>query len=320
MSHSSSSSSSLEMRDPVGPGLERPVLQREGAHRRDVESGGVVEASRDVGDRDHGRAAVDELLGGDPTDIAESLHDAPLLRELPAEPFARARHDHHDPRAGRLVAEHAAADRDRLARDDLRHRVAALHRVGVHHPGHRLLVRRHVRRGDVFLRPDEREQLRRESPGEALQLGTAQRPRIAAHAAFRAAVRQPEQRALPRHPDRERRALAEGDPGVVAHAALGGAEDARVLDPVAREHDAPSVVELDRARHDDRALGMSEPLGDAVVDVGVRDRLVELRDRRPEERRVVLEVLVRRHVLGARHGRMSVAPGGGNHVSPTSCL
>ena len=53
-----------------------------------------------------------------------------------------------------------AADRDRLAGDDLRHGVALLHRVRVHHPRHRLLVRRHVGRGDVLLRADDRRRAR----------------------------------------------------------------------------------------------------------------------------------------------------------------
>ena len=58
--------------------------------------------------------------------------------------------------------------------------------------------------------------------------------RAAAHAALGAAVGQPQQRALPRHPHRERRALAERDLGVVADAALRRAEHARVLHAVAR--------------------------------------------------------------------------------------
>ena len=227
--------------------------------------------------------------------------------EPPAEPLAGARDHHHDARARRLVAEHGAADRDRLAGHDLGHRVAALHRVGVHHPGHRLLVRRHVRRGDVLLRPDERQELGREPPGEALELDVRHLARVAADAALRAAVRQAQQRALPRHPDRERRALAERDLRVVANAALRRAEHARVLHPVAGEDDARAVVELDRARDDDRPLGVAEPLGDPRVDVRVRDGLVELRDRRAVERRVELEVGERRDVLCARHGAVSVS-------------
>ena len=190
---------------------------------------------------------------------------------------------------------------------DLGHRVAALHGVGVHHPGHRLLVRRHVRRGDVLLRPDERQELGREPPGEPLDLDGRHLARVAADAALGAAVGQAQQRALPCHPHRQRGALAERDLRVVANAALRRAEHARVLHPVAGEDDARAVVELDRARDDDRPLRVAEPLRDPRVDVRVRNGLVELRDRRAVERRVVLEVGERRDVLCARHGGVSVS-------------
>ena len=97
---------------------------------------------------------------------------------------------HHDARARRLVPEERAADRHRLAGHDLGHGVAPLHRVRVHHPGHRLLVRRHVGRRDVELRPDELRELGGEAAGDARQLALRQVARVAAHAALRAAVRQ----------------------------------------------------------------------------------------------------------------------------------
>ena len=99
-----------------------------------------------------------------------------------------------------------------------------------------------------------------------------------------------------------------------------GPEHARVLYAVAGEHDPASVVELHGTGDDDRALGVAQPLGDAVVDVRVRDRLVELRDRRPVERRVELEVGERRDVLGARHRRVECIRGGspGSPVAPPS--
>ena len=134
------------------------------------------------------------------------------VREVPAEPLARALDHHHDAGAGRLVPEQRAAERHRLAGDDLRHRIALLHRVRVHHPRHRLLVRRHVGRRDVELRADERRELGGEAARDARELALRELTRVAAHAAFRAAVRQAEQRALPGHPHRERRALAQVDP------------------------------------------------------------------------------------------------------------
>ena len=47
-------------------------------------------------------------LRGDAADVAEALHDAALVGELPAEPLARALDHHHDADAGRLVPEHAS--------------------------------------------------------------------------------------------------------------------------------------------------------------------------------------------------------------------
>ena len=91
------------------------------------------------------------------------------------------------------------------------HGVALLHRVGVHHPGHRLLVRGDVGGRDVDPRADERREIGGEPAREALELVARERARVAADAALGAAVRQPQERALPGHPHRERGALAEVD-------------------------------------------------------------------------------------------------------------
>ena len=107
--------------------------------------------------------------------------------------------------------------------------------------------------------------------------------------ALRAAVRQPQQRALPRHPGGERGALAERDLGVVADAALRRAEHGRVLDAVAGEDLDRAVVAAERDADDDRALGVAEPLGDHVGDARVRKRLLVLGPRHAEQRRVPLE-------------------------------
>ena len=79
--------------------------------------------------------------------------------------------------------------------------------------------------------------------------------RVAADSALGAAVGEAQERALPRHPHRERRALAERHLGVVADPALRRPRDARVLDAVAGEDDAPPVVHSHRDRDDRRPLG-----------------------------------------------------------------
>ena len=171
MSHGSSSSSSFVTRSPAVAALERAVRSRVRAQRRDVEPAFVVDAAGDVGDRDHARAAVVQLRAPRSRRRCRSpgRRSAGSASCQPSRSQARSI-DHHDAGARRLVAEERAAERDRLAGDDLRHRVADLHRVRVHHPGHRLLVRGHVRSGDVLLRADDRQELRGEAARERLQL------------------------------------------------------------------------------------------------------------------------------------------------------
>ena len=110
--------------------------------------------------------------------------------------------------------------------------------------------------------------------------------RVADHAALAAAERQLRDRALPRHPRRQRRHFVERDVGVIADAALGRAERDVVLHAVAGEDLDLAVVHLDRARHDDLPLGMGEHLPDAGIEIENARRAFELLEHRAEERAV----------------------------------
>ena len=268
------------------------MLLGEAAQRLDVETARVVDAAGDVRDRDHGRALGVELGGRDSAHVAETLDDAALLVEAPAELLAGPLDHHHDARSRRLVPEERAPQRDRLAGDDLRHGVADLHRVGVHHPGHRLLVRGHVGSRDVLLRADDRQQLGGEAPRDLLELVARELTGAAADATLGAPVREPQERALPGHPHRQRGALAERHLVVVADAALGRAEHRRVLHPVPREDRPAAGVELDRHADDERALRVAQPLRHELLDVRVRKCLLVLRERRSEERRLPFQMPV----------------------------
>ena len=285
-------------RDPLPVG-ERRALGRPAHELRHVEPVLDVEAARVVADTDDGRAARGQLGRRHAAHLAEALDDAALLREIPAQPLAGPVEHHHDPAPG-LVAEERAAERDRLAGHDLRHGVAHLHRVRVHHPGHRLLVRGHVRSRDVLLGADHRQQLGGVAPRQPLDLAHRHVTRAAADTAFGAAVRKTQQRALPRHPHRQRRALAERDVRVVADPALRRPEDGRVLYAVCRQHGDVPRVEMNRHGDDHGALRIAQPLGYGRRDVGVFERLLELRERRPPERGVPLES---RRFLDRSHGR-----------------
>ena len=83
---------------------------------------------------------------------------------------------------------------------------------------------------------------------------------VAAHAALRAAVRQAQERALPRHPHGERGALAERHRRVVADAALRRAEHARVLHAVAGKTATEPSSQAHRNRDRQRALREAQHL------------------------------------------------------------
>src|SRR5438874_1641998 len=72
--------------------------------------------------------------------------------------------------AGTLAAADAATQLHRLARDDLRAGVADAHAVGVHDPGHGLLVGPQVGGHHVHARPNHAQDFLGKAAGEALLL------------------------------------------------------------------------------------------------------------------------------------------------------
>ncbi len=169
-----------------------------------------------------------------------------------------------DAAPGRFAPAERAAGAHRLAGDDLGHRAALMHGIGVHEPRHHLLVGAHVGRHHVDVRADERDQLLHVAPRHHLQLAPRERLRVDADAALGAAVRQAGDRALPAHPDRQRRDLAEIDIGGKARAALGRSERQVMLHAVAFEHGDGAVVAADRTGDGDRALRQQQAV--ALID------------------------------------------------------
>jgi hypothetical protein len=114
--------------------------------------------------------------------------------------------------------------------------------------------------------------------------------RVDAHAALRAAERKRHDRALPRHPHRERHDLTEVDVEVVADAALGRTHREQVLHAVAEDGvDGLVVVAAEREGDDEGALWRTQPLPDVVVEAHALGGLVELRRRQPIHGRIPLE-------------------------------
>ena len=225
----------------------------------------LTDAPPGVADRDHGRPFSPEQPGGDRADVAEALDGHPCAAKLQANLAHRLPEDVDEPAPGGVAAAGRAADEKRLARHDTGHRTALGHRVRVHDPGHDLLVGAHVGSRDVQIRADHQHDLGGVAPGHVLELLPAHRARVAGHPALRAAIGQLHQGALPAHEHRERRHLRKRDARVVADAALGGAEDRAVMDPVAQKDLGPPVVHSRGHADDQRPSRIAQPL----VNVGI---------------------------------------------------
>jgi len=151
-----------------------------------------------------------------------------------------------------------------------------MHRVGVHHPGHDLRRRVDVGGRDVSLGADEDADLGRVAPGERLELLERELLGVDDDAALAAAVRDPDDRALPGHPHGEGLDLVDADVLVIADAALGRATTEVVLDAVAGEDADRPVVHLDREGHGECPARLAQDLADARVQLQMFGREVEL--------------------------------------------
>src|SRR5690606_18650870 len=165
---------------------------------------------------------------------------------------------------GSLVPPLAAADLDRLARHDAGDRVALVHAVRVHDPGHDLRVGPEVRRRDVHGRADDDGNFGSVATGEALQFAHAELVRVDDNAALRASIRQVHHGTLPGHPHRQRAYFVEADVWAVADAALHRAAGFVVLDAEAREHPRRAVIHAHREVRGQLPLGVGEDLDHAL--------------------------------------------------------
>ena len=73
--------------------------------------------------------------------------------------------------SGGFFATQTPSDRKGFARDRPGDGESHLLAVGVHEPGHDLLVRADVRGGNIFVRADQRKDFSRISSGETFQFG-----------------------------------------------------------------------------------------------------------------------------------------------------
>ena len=261
-----------------------PCSPRVPHQRRDVEPGGIVQRAGVVADRDHLEAELLQLQRRVRADIAEPLDHGGGAVQVDGQFLQHPLGEMRDAAPGGFAPPQRAAGGHRLAGDDLGHGAALIHRIGVHEPGHHLLVGAHVRRHHVGVRPDERNHFLHVAARQRFQFALRNGGEIDPDAALGAAIGQAHQRAFPAHPDRQRRDLADIDRRGKPGAALGRAEREVMLYPVALEHRDRAVVAMDRTGDDHRPLRQQQAV--ALVH---RDRQVvgdhpELVDRHFEHR------------------------------------
>ncbi len=148
--------------------------------------------------------------------------------------------------------------------------MALVHRVRVEDPRHHRAVGADVRRGDVLLGTDLVDDLDRIATRHALELAARELLRVDDDAALRPAERNSHQRALPRHPHRERLHLVDRDVGVIADAALRRAARDVVRDAVALEDARRAVIHVDGDGDLDGPLAVAEDADEVGVDLECR--------------------------------------------------
>ena len=108
----------------------------------------------------------------------------------------RAFDEKYNSPAGRFAPSRDPTEGDRFSGNNFLERVAYVHRIGIHKPGHDLLIRPHVGSQNVHLWTDKRDQLLKVAAREDLELATRKLVRVNPHPSFRAAIGQPRQRAF----------------------------------------------------------------------------------------------------------------------------
>src|SRR5581483_7362015 len=124
--------------------------------RFDVNSLGIVEGHVRITDAHNFYAAlVSQRQRRDRSDVAKPLHDRGAFFGVQLQNVHGAFNQVHDAAPGGFAAPFGSAERYRLASHNFADAIALVHRIGVHEPGHHLLVGAHVGSHDVGMRTDK---------------------------------------------------------------------------------------------------------------------------------------------------------------------
>jgi hypothetical protein len=207
------------------------------------------------------------VQGEGATHLAEALHGHPGPLEGKAPPPRQLQEDPGHPVPGGVVPALGAPQGVGLPRDHPGHRGAHGHGVGVHDPGHGLLVRAYIGAQDVHVGADQVDELGGVAPHQPLQLPLGKGLGVHGHPARRAAKGQVVDGRLQGHPGGQARRLPQGDRGVKAHPPFGGPSGDVVDHPVALEDPHLAVVHDHGQGNGDQPLGVGQILHRGRVDL-----------------------------------------------------
>src|SRR5271166_6161447 len=233
---------------------------------RNVKTFFVVQATANVGEPDDLIAGFLHQCGGERADIAESLNNDPGGFFFHPQLGQRLVHANHHAAAGGFAAATRTAQFDGLAGDDRGGGLARVHRVGVHHPGHGLLVGADIRRWNIALGAQPIRKFGGVAPGEALEFTAGHFARVANDATFGAAKRDVYHRAFPGHPGGERAYFINADIRGKTNSTLTGPPYGGVQHAIPGENFELSAVHADRDVQGDFLVGIFQVTIDALFE------------------------------------------------------
>src|SRR6185312_1373454 len=227
----------------------------------------VVKAAVVLRNSDYLITGVRHELGGVGADVAKTLHNDAAVFPGHIELADRLiTVDHHAASSG-LATAARSAHIDRLPSDDGSDRLAHVHGIGIHHPGHGLLVGVYVRGGNVFFRAKEFNQLSGVAAGKPFQFSNRKLLRINDDAAFGATKRNIDDCAFPRHPACQGANFIKSNVRRIAHAALSGTAGDGVLNTESGVDLQPAIVHCNGDMNNNFAVRITENFPEAFIKV-----------------------------------------------------
>src|SRR6266700_1449566 len=227
----------------------------------------VEEPAIVFGNADDFVSGIVHEFGGIGTHVAEALNDDACGLALHAELLERFFTDNHDAATSRFSAAARASNIDGFSSHNGSHGLAHVHGVGVHHPGHSLLVGSHIGRWNIFFRAQKFNQFSGITAGQFLKFGESKFFGVYDDAALGSAEGNVNHGAFPGHPASQGADFIQRNVGRVTHAAFGWAACDGMLHAEAGEYFQRSVIHSNGDMDDDFPLGITQDLPQPFIQV-----------------------------------------------------